>query len=221
MLTGRIPSRYRWGRPGLGGLGLGYSTLVTDMAQSIAQFEGFTSGASSIAVRNNNPGNLRAGVGQTGTSGGYAVFPDLATGWAALDNQIQLNINKGLTLEEFFAGKPGVYPGYAPQADSNNPNQYAAFVASQLGIDPNTPLSDLVSGNTDSTGQSTGDQSTGGSAGSGSGGAGGDTSGDTLPASSVAQGTDNSDDDGGEGTIGTPEILALAGGVLLLIYALT
>jgi hypothetical protein len=130
----------------LGKLG---DATVDAIAQAIYQMEG--NGPTTIATRNNNPGNLRSGVGQTGTNGGYAVFPDMATGWAALDNQINLNISRGLTLEEFFAGKPGVYAGYAPSTDSNNPAGYAAFVASQTGIDPNTPLNQISGGSTDST----------------------------------------------------------------------
>jgi hypothetical protein len=124
---------------GLQGWGLG--DLVSSIAQAIAQMEGYNS-PGTLAQRNNNPGNLRSGAGQIGTSGGFAVFPDAATGWAALDNQVQLNINRGLTLDQFFAGGNG-YPGYAPSADANNPAQYASFVGSQVGISTTVPLSQL------------------------------------------------------------------------------
>jgi hypothetical protein len=118
---------------------------VDSIAQAIAQMEGYNS-AGTLAQRNNNPGNLRAGPGQTGTSGGFAVFPDPSTGWAALDSQVQTNINRGLTLQQFFAGGNG-YPGYAPSADANNPTAYAAFVAAQTGAaDVNTPISSLLAG---------------------------------------------------------------------------
>jgi hypothetical protein len=127
--------------------GLGdVSAFTSSLASSIARFEGYGV-AGSVAQRNNNPGNLRAGPGQTGTdANGYAIFPDAATGYAALDNQIDLNINRGLTLNQFFAGEPGVYAGYAPSADSNNPTQYAATVAGWMGIDPTVPLSTLAGG---------------------------------------------------------------------------
>lgn len=131
---------------GIGRLG---DATVDSIAQAIYQMEG--SGPTTIATRNNNPGNLRSGPGQIGTNGGFAVFPDMATGWAALDGQINLNISRGLTLSEFFAGKPGVYAGYAPSADSNNPANYAAFVAGQTGIDPNTPLNQLGFGSFDTS----------------------------------------------------------------------
>jgi hypothetical protein len=124
--------------------GLG-AVSVSSLASAIAQMEGYNT-PGTLAQRNNNPGNLRSGPGQIGTSGGFAVFPDAATGWAALDNQVQVNADRGLTLNEFFAGKPGVYAGYAPSSDANNPAAYAAFVASQTGADPNTPLNSLLAG---------------------------------------------------------------------------
>jgi hypothetical protein len=126
-------------------------SLTDQLVQAIARFEGFLV-SGSVAQRNNNPGNLRSGPGQIGTdANGYAIFPDVATGQAALANQINLNISRGLSLNEFFAGQrdaegnlmPGGYPGYAPSADKNNPVQYAATVAGWIGIDPTVPLNSL------------------------------------------------------------------------------
>ena len=111
------------------------------MANAIAQEEGFNT-PGTIAQRNNNPGNLRSWPG-AGSSSGYAQFSTLAAGWAALYSQIQTNINRGLTMNEFFAGKPGVYAGYSPSADGNQPAAYAAFVAGQIGVDVNIPLNSL------------------------------------------------------------------------------
>jgi hypothetical protein len=103
--------------------------------------EGACSGST---CRNNNPGNLRAGNGATGVdSRGIAIFPDLATGEAALERQVDLNIGRGLTLDEFFGGKSGVYAGYAPAGDKNDPSGYAATVAGWLGIPENAPLYSL------------------------------------------------------------------------------
>ncbi len=126
--------------------GLGTSDLTVSIAQAIYQMEG--SGPTTIATRNHNPGNLRSGVGQIGTNGGYAVFATMTDGWNALYNQIDINISRGLTLYEFFGGKPGVYAGYAPSADSNDPTNYANFVASRTGIDPSVPLNSLGGGGT-------------------------------------------------------------------------
>lgn len=141
--------------PALGLSGLG--DFVDSLSQAIGRFEGFGV-AGSVAQRNNNPGNLRAGPGATGTdAAGYAVFPDLATGWAALRNQIQLNIGRGLSLSEFFGGKPGVYAGYAPAADANNPGQYADVVAGWLSISPSVPLSSYADGGPSPAGVPAGD----------------------------------------------------------------
>lgn len=126
-------------------LGAVASPLVTSMAQAIAQMEGYNT-QGTIAAKNNNPGNLRAGAGQVGTANGFAVFPDPATGWNALYSQIDYNIGLGLNMQQFFAGEPGVYPGYAPSADSNNPTAYANFVATQVGVDPTVPLNQAQSG---------------------------------------------------------------------------
>ncbi len=121
------------------------SDFTASLAAAIQRFEGWKPG--SVSYRNNNPGNLRAGVGQSGTdANGYAIFPDYQTGFAALERQVDINIGRGLSLDEFFGGKPGVYPGYAPSGDSNDPGKYSQVVAGWLGIDPNTPLQDITSG---------------------------------------------------------------------------
>jgi len=117
--------------------------LLDNLAQSIATMEGFFK-PNTIAQRNNNPGNLRS-WGANPVKNGYAVFDSPEEGWAALRKQIQLNVNRCLTLEEFFGGKPGVYPGYAPSADSNDPANYARFVGGRAGIAVNQPITSFQS----------------------------------------------------------------------------
>ena len=125
----------------------GLGDLASSLANAIAQFEGYNV-AGSVAQRNNNPGNLRSGPGQTGTdASGYAIFPDASTGFAALDNQISLNVSRGLSLETFIGGgatsSGGTYPGYAPSGDNNNVQNYVTFLANELQIDPSTPLNQI------------------------------------------------------------------------------
>lgn len=115
------------------------ANIITAIASTISKMEG--DGPNTLARRNNNPGNLRPVGGS-----GFRQFATWEQGWAALENQVRLNINRGLTLEEFFAGKPGVYGGYAPAADSNRPLQYAQFVSAQTGIPLSVPLDTLTSG---------------------------------------------------------------------------
>jgi len=126
--------------------------LVLGIAQAIAKKEGFYV-PGSIAARNNNPGNLRS-WGSTPIVSGYAKFATVQDGWNALYSQIQTNIGRGLTLNEFFAGQRddlgnvilGGYSGYAPSKDGNQPIAYAAFVGSQVGIPVDVPLNALTGG---------------------------------------------------------------------------
>ena len=111
--------------------------FIADMAEAIARMEGVYI-RRSVAQRNNNPGNLRR-WGTRPVRDGFAVFDTPEDGFAALRRQIELNINRGLTMKEFFAGKPGVYPGYAPASDNNRPEQYARFVATQVGLSERDP----------------------------------------------------------------------------------
>ncbi len=122
---------------------LGFS--LDQLAGAITRQEGACS-APGVCV-NNNPGNLRAyRSDQPVDSRGIRIFPSFEAGYAALIGQEQINIGKGLTTQEFFGGKPGVYPGYAPAADNNNPTGYAANVSSWLGIPSDVPLSSLLDG---------------------------------------------------------------------------
>jgi hypothetical protein len=114
--------------------------IISQIADAIDRMEG-------PGAPRNNPGNLRS-WGSNPTSGGFAVFPTLEAGRAALERQIELNINRGLTLEEFFAGKPGVYAGYAPSADRNDPVKYARNVSQWTGIPLGVPIVRVMSGGT-------------------------------------------------------------------------
>jgi hypothetical protein len=112
--------------------------LVTRIAVAISEMEGYIK-PGSRSERQNNPGNLRS-WGRTPIVDGFANFPTPAEGWAALRRQVAKNVGRGLTLYEFFAGKPKVYPGYAPDADGNRSRHYAEFVASRVGIPADVPL---------------------------------------------------------------------------------
>jgi hypothetical protein len=119
------------------------SDLAGKIAYAIAMVE---SGGNPNAVnfKNNNPGNLRT-WGKTPTEGGFAKFADMKAGVGADLDQIHKNIKRGLSLNEFFAGRPEMYSGYSPSADKNRPLDYAAAVAAYLGIDANTPLDQIPS----------------------------------------------------------------------------
>ena len=111
------------------------------IAESISEMEGFYK-TNSRAQRNNNPGNLRR-WGKVPVVDGFANFPTAAEGWTALRKQVDKNVGRGLTLYEFFGGKPGLYPGYAPDSDGNRSRHYAEFVAKRAKIPADVPLNKL------------------------------------------------------------------------------
>ena len=132
----------------LAGLGADPATVAA-MAAGITQMEGFIPPNAqypkgSLAYQNNNPGNL-VYAGQPGASpgaGGFAYFNTLAAGQAALNNQIAGQIDKGQSTTQFFNQ-------YAPCNTTNGAGavqtcaatqNYINTIASQLGVDPNTPL---------------------------------------------------------------------------------
>lgn len=93
---------------------------------------------SSVAGRN-NPGNVR-----DLTTGKFKSFATPQEGSNALINQLNLyrtgKTRTGLkptsTLYQAMAK-------YAPASDRNDPKHYAEFIASKMGISPNTPISQI------------------------------------------------------------------------------
>lgn len=103
------------------------------MLRAIANFEGYFQ-PGSRANRNNNPGNLRNwDPSLPKDDQGFDVFPTLEAGVSALWRQIWKNVFRGVTLKEFFVGKPGIYAGYAPLSDHNS-LEYPRYVAQVTGI---------------------------------------------------------------------------------------
>jgi hypothetical protein len=93
-------------------------------------------------LRNNNPLNIEAGgftqgqPGFSGSDGRFARFETPEAGIGAANKLLDVYQNKhGLNSVN------GIINRWAPAADGNNVNSYAAAVAKQLGIDPNAPIS--------------------------------------------------------------------------------
>jgi len=114
--------------------------LVSAIAAAVKQEEGFYPG--SAAYRYNNPGNLMDPDHRiwpqypTVPGTGEVIFPTLAAGEAALENDLSIKINRGMTLTSLFNM-------YAPASAGNDPVKYAADVAIATGVDPNTPLNQV------------------------------------------------------------------------------
>lgn len=109
---------------------------------AIAEVEGFGKPGTPATLQN-NPGNLiyndtTKAWGATGSGiGGFAIFPDVATGQAAEDKNVSYYANKGYTLSDLFAA-------WAPASQAgNDPISYANTVAKSLGVDPSTKISDV------------------------------------------------------------------------------
>jgi hypothetical protein len=92
------------------------------------------------AVRNNNPGNLRL-PGRTADAGGYTIFPDFITGYAALLRDLAAKFDgnnaHGLGPSSTLLALLNVY---APAGDANNPSAYASFVAGWVSKALGKPL---------------------------------------------------------------------------------
>lgn len=92
-----------------------------------------------LAIANNNPGNIKDPA-----TGSFRSFKTPQEGYAALLNDLQAKqtgttttgLGPSSTLVDFAST-------YAPATDKNKPGQYAATLANQLGVRPDSQLKDL------------------------------------------------------------------------------
>jgi hypothetical protein len=140
----KIPT-WLWIAIGIGALAMTTKTLldtvVERMAEAIKQFEGWAPGSRSF--RNNNPGNIKY-AGQKGTVGqdeqGHAIFDTYESGWNALIRQLRIAF---LGTSHVYSPSDTLYSFFEKYAEGNS-ESYAEFVASALGVDPNTSLGALI-----------------------------------------------------------------------------
>jgi hypothetical protein len=130
--------------------GLSGSSPKQDLSGNSASYKpsgmGLLGGASNgSTVARNNPGNIRwknggfaAAHGATGGEGGFAVFPDLATGEAAMHTLLSGPSYAGGDHNTIAK----IVSKWAPPSDHNNTAGYISFVAKKTGLDPNKPLTD-------------------------------------------------------------------------------
>jgi hypothetical protein len=98
-----------------------------------------TRSGGSLSWRNNNPGNMRAGVSgfvPIGKNSGFAIFLNEATGFSAMLANLQTSRYQSLTVG-------GAIATWAPGSDGNDPAAYAAQVAKWTGLDVNTAMKKL------------------------------------------------------------------------------
>lgn len=141
--------------------------LINKMALAIAEMEGYFVKAEkqTLAQRNANPGNIRRWKDADGrpypTNKGYVDF----VSWAVMrypqetpQKIAELAVREGwrilrVLIGQYLDGKytQGKSPSfqemfriYAPSSDSNDPENYARFVAGKLGAQPDQRLIDLL-----------------------------------------------------------------------------
>lgn len=117
--------------------------LLPQLALAIRDYEGAPGDRN---YRNNNPGNCRYSsigylpiyrpVGKDAQN--FAKFKDMDTGMLYLHNLIKYKVakNPSQTLLQFMQG-------YAPVADGNDPQKYAAFIGQRLSV-PITALMQFI-----------------------------------------------------------------------------
>ena len=94
----------------------------------------------SAAWRDNNPGNIvynsyTQSLGAIGSNGSFAVFPDVATGTAALTTLLNTSTYQNMSVDAAIAH-------YAP-AFENDTAAYQTFVTNTLGVSGSTTLNSL------------------------------------------------------------------------------
>ena len=114
---------------------------IQDLATAIMKAEGGDV-SGSVPNRANNPGDLKLGDLGQGTINGVTVFPDFATGFAALQKQVGSMVDgssKYYDPSQTLADVGNTYSG-------GDPN-WAKNVANFLGVTPDTTLGDAAKAN--------------------------------------------------------------------------
>lgn len=116
--------------------------ILTTFCTAIRDFEGKPG---DLNYRNNNPGNFRcspvgylAKYGDVKCKGGFACFPTYELGWLYLENSVRDRARRhpAWTIRDFFYN-------YAPPADDNPTEKYAATVAARCGVPVDCTLAEL------------------------------------------------------------------------------
>lgn len=119
-------------------------STLSPLGSVIASTEGYGIPGAIPTIANNpgdlENGNLGYGTLTTANGGQVTVYPTLASGQAALENQVSLMVNGGSSIYQ-----PGMTVAQANSTYTGGAS--TTSWASKLGIDPNTTLGQLASGN--------------------------------------------------------------------------
>ena len=108
--------------------------MPTLLAQLIAKREGFGI-TGDLPTRQNNPGDLRHAPGEAHPAdapNSVGSFDTPAEGWAALERQLELYAQRGMTVGQAIAC-------YAPPTE-NDSAEYLQFICDGLGCTPETTM---------------------------------------------------------------------------------
>jgi len=113
--------------------------MRTNLAVLIAKEEGFGK-PGAVPTRDRNPGDLRHSPHSSHAGEGPNDIGEIDTdadGWADLERQLELYAERGLTLGEAIAV-------LAPPSENNTAKYLADMCAGLGGIDPDTPMTEVL-----------------------------------------------------------------------------
>lgn len=122
-------------------------TRIDEWAKAIAEFEGFYT-SSSVARRNNNPGNLRIPGDAGQDDRGFGIFSTPELGWDALKKDLSAKVRKypDFTLLQIMTRYLGGNPAAPAVTGEGNPFNYARFIAEKLGVSIESTLRSIFGG---------------------------------------------------------------------------
>ena len=110
----------------------------TPLALAFSRAEGYgVPGA--IPTTHNNPGDLRHAPKEQHAPGdpdGVGYFDNANDGWAALDRQLQLYADRGMTIAQ-------AVETFAPSTE-NNTDEYIEYVCTRMGCTEDTLVSQVI-----------------------------------------------------------------------------
>lgn len=120
------------------------------LLEAMARMEGFGASPTNRSTRNNNPGDIEYGKfalahGATGNDGGYAKFPDPATGFRAMKALLQAPAYAGLTVQAALdKWSPAPTNPNDPMTAGNDPSVYVQNVCKWANLEPTDLLSEAL-----------------------------------------------------------------------------
>jgi hypothetical protein len=117
------------------------------LQQAIAKQEGFGKPGARPTLLH-NPGDIIYGTfatshGAVGNVGGYAEFPDDASGWAALTALLSGPSYRDLTVEQAI-DRYCPAPAGSTLTEGNQPDVYVQNICEWCDCSPTTPIADLL-----------------------------------------------------------------------------